>query len=202
MYFFRELLTGLGLKRTKRKRSDPAQHPGELPALLRLAEGAKSYLEVGTRNGGTFNVVMRSMPKGSRGVAIDLPGGLWGVDSLPDLESVTVALRADGYDIHVLLGDSTAPEIIEQARRLGPFDLALIDGDHRYDGVKADWLNYGPMCETVVFHDIAGDRQKAQDALLHVDVPRLWREIKSTEVHTREVIGRRSKMGLGIVQRA
>lgn len=59
--------------------------------------------------------------------------------------------------LHLLQGFSQTPEIIEQAAALGPYGFMLIDGDHTYDAVKADWENYRSMMEPggiMLFHDI------------------------------------------------
>jgi hypothetical protein len=178
--------------------SRPAQHPDELPALLSLAVKATSYLEIGCRFGGTFNAMVRMMPVSSRAVAVDLPGGNWGADSEAELRRVVSNLREDGYDVHLFLGDSKSPQIIEAVGALGPFDVALIDGDHLYGGVKADWLNYGPMTGTAIFHDIAGEGLVKSPGL-PMEVPQLWREIKASGLETREVVGRGSISGLGFV---
>ncbi|WP_019616970.1 class I SAM-dependent methyltransferase [Psychromonas ossibalaenae] len=50
-------------------------------------------------------------------------------------------------------------EVVNKVRLLagGNIDLLFIDGDHTYDGVKADWDSYSPMLQkgsVVVFHDI------------------------------------------------
>lgn len=196
------LRTWLGLKKHQSPDVNrmPAQHPDELPSLMSAASRASSYLEIGTRFGGTFNAMVRMMPPGSTAVAVDLPNANWGLDSEQELRRVTDVLREDGYNVHLFLGNSQNEEIIGSVRELGPFDVALIDGDHLYDGVKMDWQNYGPMSHTVIFHDVAGE--SARKKKLQVEVPRLWREIKSEGYDTCEVIGRNSNMGLGLVYRS
>lgn len=157
--------------------------------------GVTSYLEVGCRSGGTFHSVMSSLPAGSRGCAVDLPGSVWGGDTEASLREVCADLRAMGYQIDLLLGDSTAVGIVHKVRGIGPFDAALIDGDHRYQGVKTDFENYGPMCGLVAFHDIVGHGQRHSKGI-EVEVPRFWDEIK----HDRciEIVEAGSKMGIGI----
>src|SRR3546814_13631212 len=55
----------------------------ELSSLIDLfrQHNVRSYLEIGARHGDSFFEVMRSLPFGSVGIAVDLPGGLWGVQS-------------------------------------------------------------------------------------------------------------------------
>ncbi len=51
------------------------------------------------------------------------------------------------------------------------YDLVFIDGDHSYDGVKADFARYGPLARrAVLFHDV-------HDALTE-GVRRFWEELK------------------------
>lgn len=54
------------------------------------------------------------------------------------------------------------------------YDLVIIDGDHTYDAVKADYAAYGPLGRIVMFHDIAGLRDCE-------GVARLWEEISRTK---------------------
>lgn len=139
-----------------------SQNEFELRGFIQLLQdrGVTRYLEVGARHGDTFHEVMTSLPAGSVGVAVDLPGGLWGKKTTgKSLQEAADDLRIKGYEIHVLLGDSTHSAVIERVAALGRFDAALIDGDHRYEGAKADWFNYGPLAELVAFHDIVGEGQ-------------------------------------------
>lgn len=175
-----------------------SQQAGELSAFVELiqAHNVRSYIEIGARHGDTFHHVMSRLPAGSVGVCIDLPNGPWGGNSKASLMAACDDLRAMGYEIHCYLGDSG--KMAAQSLSHGPFDAALIDGDHRYDGVKGDWLTYGPHAGIVAFHDIDGDGIDCGGMM--IDVPRLWRELKDCYNH-REFIdcqdGRR--MGIGVI---
>ena len=171
----------------------------EVDAMANLFadNNCQRYLEVGARYGDTFFDVMRRLPKGSRGVCVDLPGGVWGNDgTIEYLKKACNKLEEMGYDIQLIEGDSRDPGIIKKVERFGPFDCALIDADHRYAGVKADYENYAPMCKMgVALHDIAGEGQRHSKGI-NVEVPRFWKEIKTEGCH--EFIGPASQMGIGV----
>jgi predicted O-methyltransferase YrrM len=63
-----------------------------------------------------------------------------------------------GFDTHLIWGDSTAAEVIEKLMALGPFDAIFIDANHTSLIVEKDWANYGPMGRIVAFHDIGWHR--------------------------------------------
>lgn len=179
-----------------------SQNEYELRSLIALMQqrGVRSYLEIGARHGDTFFEVMTSLPKGSFGLAMDLPGGLWGTEKSKNaLKEAAAELKVMGYDVMVSLCDSTKPASVEMAGLYAPFDAILIDGDHLYEGVKADWLNYGPMGKMVAFHDIVGHDQAEKVYGNKVEVPRLWAEIKASGVETVEFVAPDSKMGIGVV---
>lgn len=157
-------------------------------------------MEIGARHGDTFYEVMTSLPVGSFGLAMDLPGGLWGTEkSVNSLKDAAKELRRIGYDVEMILGNSMSRKCITAAARYGPFDAVLIDGDHLYEGAKADWENYGPLGRLVAFHDIVGDGQAEKVHGNPVEVPRLWAEIKASGVETVEFVAPGSKMGIGVV---
>jgi hypothetical protein len=180
---------------------NPSQNEFELRSFIKLLQdsGAKSYLEVGARHGDTFHEVMTSLPIGSYGVAVDLPGGLWGTkSSVEALHKVAEDLRARGYQIDVIIGDSTAKPIIERVKSKGPFDAILIDGDHTYKGVKKDWTNYHRLAPLVALHDIVGTGQKEKVHHNPVEVPIFWSELKDKHDNVFEFVDAGSAMGIGV----
>lgn len=175
-------------------------HPAEYARLLEWARGASSILEIGSRFGYTLVDLAHVAQPGARIVAVDLPGaGDWGnAESGPVLQENVEKLKREGYDAHLFLGDSTETATIKTIDiEYGPFDFVFIDGDHRYFGVKADWLNYGRMGVRVAFHDI---RQPGPAENPKLEVWRLWQEIKATGATTEEFIAPDSKMGIGLVR--
>lgn len=180
---------------------DASQNPQEICGFIELLqhEGVRSYLEIGARHGDTFFDVMRSLPTGSRGVAVDLPGGNWGTSkSQSHLRMACDDLRQRGYDVHCIFANSQDSGTAEIVDSMGPYDAALIDGDHLYRGVKRDWELYGHRARLIAFHDIAGEGQRQRSSQLPVEVPRLWREIRNDFRH-REFIAPGSKMGIGVL---
>ncbi len=161
-----------------------AQDEQELESFITLMqdEGVRSYLEIGARYGGSLWRIARSMPMGSRIVAVDLPSG-WGgrKDGQEVLKECFRDLIRRGYDAHLFLGDSKDLKIINRAQLLAPYDCVFIDADHRIESVTADWVNYGPMARMVAFHDIAWSRGPESDKPMHV--PRFWNDLKDGYRH-------------------
>lgn len=154
-----------------------------LLAGLMRNEGIKSYLEIGSKYGGSLWRVARELQPGARIVSVDLPNGTkaWAESSV-SLKACVARLCADCHDARIIWGNSMDPAVIEQVRALGPFDAILIDADHRMPGVTADWKNYGPMGRIVAFHDIAWHRA-ADWVGTRIDVPEFWNSIKGDYVH-------------------
>lgn len=178
-----------------------SQNEYELRSFIELLKdrGVTSYLEVGARHGDTFHEVMVSLPAGSVGVAVDLPGGLWGKESSKNsLREVAEDLRERGYHITVILGDSQSREIADIVEDAAKYDAILIDGDHTYKGVSADFCNYGHLAQIVAFHDIVGFDQSEKVHGNPVEVPEFWVHVKTDRDHI-EFVDDGSKMGIGVL---
>lgn len=163
-----------------RRASQSEYELGEFVKLLQQ-HNVTRYLEIGARHGDTFHHVMTSLPPGSVGVAVDLPGGNWGTEkSRKALERVIADLNARGYKTSSVFGDSRTSATISIVARRGPYDAALIDGDHTYEGVASDFVNYGSLARLVAFHDIDGHGMRSNDEKsLEVEVPKFWKEISA-----------------------
>lgn len=189
--------------------TEATQMADELGSFIKLLQDrqAKSYLEIGARCGDSFDAIMRALPPGSMGVAIDLPDSGWGEsESAKKLSKVCFDLHRDGYDARMLLGSSRDEQIIETVEKLisgGLFDAILIDGDHSYQGVLADHFNYFEMGKLVAYHDIVWQ----PDGNTPIEVPRLWQELKAdcdaepTKPVMHEIVATGSTMGIGVIIR-
>ena len=178
-----------------------SQNEHELTSFINLLQerNVTEYLEIGARHGDTFHEVMINLPVGSYGLAVDLPGALWGKKSTGDsLQAAAADLRKRGYRIDVIIGDSTVPNIVNRVKQKAPFGAALIDGDHTLKGVTKDWDNYGSMAPIVAFHDIVGVGQAEKVHGTPIEVPRFWKSLKKKVENTVEFVDQGSLMGIGV----
>lgn len=171
------------------KRKIGGQNSDEWDAFIKYLQdkNVRSYLEVGAREGHALRYLVERIPSIETVVAVDLPGARWGYeDSDKDLEDNLAALSCK---TRMILGDSTDADVIAKAK--GEYDVVFIDGDHSYEGVLADYTNYGPMGRIVALHDIAAPlRSKAGG------VARLWGKIKTDE--SVEILVSKTAKGIGI----
>lgn len=160
--------------------------------------GARSYLEIGSKFGGSLLLAAEALPPGSRIVSVDLP---WGDrSSLPPLQDVIAQLQGRGFDAHLIVGDSTHGDIMGAVKALSPYDVIFIDANHTLPFVTKDWETYGPMGCVVAFHDIAFFRESMPAGKLPIDVPAFWKSIKGDYRH-QEIIARPGDNGIGVLWR-
>jgi hypothetical protein len=171
------------------------QDKQELASMIELVKGKTSLLEIGSNFGGTLKRLSAVLAPNSMVVSVDYP-----FDDTPKNLNPVGSLKKNceriadkGHRVQLFLADSHAPGTVSSVATLAPFDFGFIDGDHSYEGVKADWENYGPMCKIVGFHDIAGQV---------AGCVRFWNELKaSVKYRIEEFLAPETHMGIGIVYR-
>jgi predicted O-methyltransferase YrrM len=164
------------------QRRGAMQKVTELAPLLALLarRRPKTVVEIGTYRGGSFLAFCRVADRNATLVSVDLPGGLFGggytEEELRDLPGYALP----GQSVHFLAADSQAAATRDAvlARLNGrTLDFLMIDGDHRYAGVRRDFELYSPLMGPdglIAFHDIL---PHPQAPLCQVDV--FWNEVKS-----------------------
>lgn len=161
------------------------QYDAELNEFIALMikNNVRSYLEIGSKFGGSLWRIGSALPLGSLIVSIDLPNGTgeWEF-SQASLSNCVMYLNEKGQSAKAIFGDSTDHNVIRSAMKLAPFDMVYIDGDHRLDGLKKDWENYGPLGKMVAFHDIAW-KNEPKDRGYVMDVPPFWNKLKRQHKH-------------------
>jgi hypothetical protein len=159
-------------------KSGALQNPAELVEFLRMVrrENVRSYLEIGSKFGGSLWAVTVAMQPHSRVVSVDLEGRA-------ELKECVSKLQNLGHEVHLWVGNSADPKIVESVRLLAPYDLVLIDANHTEPYVRMDWLNYGAMARIVAFHDIGYDLGDRPVPTWKIEVPKVWNEIKQGYRH-------------------
>lgn len=156
-------------------------------ASLIQEQRPKAFLEIGTRNGGTFFLLCRLADPQAMVISLDLPGGRFGGGYTVFQIPIIRRMKKPGQQLHLFRTDSHSVETqsrVARALQGAQLDLLFIDGDHTYEGVKLDFQMYSSFVKPggiVAFHDIV----QVPDA--GVEVSRFWNEIKSNHRH-REII--------------
>jgi len=166
------------------------QVPSELLQMFEHVRACQPsvILEIGTAKGATLLGWCRIASK--KVISVDLPGGIHG-GGYPAIKQQLyrefVAGRP-GVDLHMIQADSHSEatrKIAESALARDKIDVLFIDGDHTYDGVKADFELWSPLVRSggmVIFHDILPHKVVA-----HCEVDQFWNELKSLYPH-KEII--------------
>ncbi|HSI12911.1 MAG TPA: class I SAM-dependent methyltransferase [Chthoniobacter sp.] len=160
----------------------------------------RNLVEVGTREGGSLFMLSRVLPPGSTIISVDLPGSAWGYSSSGvKKRQVAERLRSDGFIIHLVERDSSAPETATEVQRLlggDPIEALFLDGDHSFAGVLADFRNYQPLMKAdapLIFHDIVHSPKTPR-----VEVHYLWRVLKALAPHVEFIESDNAGWGIGV----
>jgi predicted O-methyltransferase YrrM len=180
-----------------------AQYPSEFGGVLRLVRKRtpRVLLEIGTNYGGTAFLLSRYAPRHAVLTTCDIECKV----SPQQLEGIA---RRD-QRIQFLQVDSHSDSGRQVIRSAVPdgVDFLFIDGDHSYEGVRQDFVNFADLLNPggmLVFHDIVEDYGTrfgiATNAFVG-GVPRFWGELQKalpSSFAFRELVEDRDQDGLGI----
>lgn len=176
----------------------PLQDRAEFVELADLIAGRelKNVLEIGTFRGGTLFVFARLSQSDATLISLDLPSSRFGTLSRRIQEPLFKRFTRGEQRLLLLREDSHAEQTRSKVAGAlkGPLDFLFIDGDHTYEGVKADFQMYSPFVRKggmIGFHDIAEHPQR------DFGVTRFWNETKDRFKH-REIINSRASEAMGI----
>ena len=163
----------------------------------------KKVLEIGTADGGTLFCAARLAADDALIISIDLPQGSFGGGYDEYKVPLYKSFGRKNQRIELIRDNSHLPEVFDQVRELldgKKIDYLFLDGDHSYEGVKADFETYGKLLSDssiVAFHDIVSDKSENPDHFVSL----FWDEIKH-QYNFREFIksSDQSKLGLGILK--
>ncbi|SRR6266576_1954666 len=181
----------------------PQQVPEELIGLYEIVSRLRpeNALEIGTWAGGTLFMTCRVSDPRARIISVDLPGGRFGRGYVWPRKFVYRSFAKNNQALHLLRKNSHDVKTCDHVRSLlggRLLDFLFIDGDHTYDGVRADFEMYSPLVRSggiVAFHDIA-----KHPPAMECEVDRFWNEIKRKHRHE-EIIKDSSQgwAGIGIL---
>lgn len=171
------------------------QHQWEYDQLARLYRQRKPrrVLEIGTFHGGTLHLWLTHAAPRCLVVAVDTYAV--GVDNRPLYPDWTKRSTI----LHVIEGDSHAPETIGRVGTFAPYDWIFIDAAHYFADCLADWANFRPMAApgaVVVFHDLLTAPNHPE-----IQVDQLWDQIRRAGYLTQEIVANPDSDwgGIGVV---
>jgi predicted O-methyltransferase YrrM len=171
-----------------------------IPLLKLLAQKQPKYIcEIGSASGGTLFLLAQMCRSDAVCFSIDLQLSF-------QRAAVYRRFGRPSQKIRIIRGDSASSTTQRRFRRLlnnGALDLLFIDGDHAYEGVKADFDAYAPLVKEgglIALHDVVEDH-KARHGIdtdkFSGGVPAFWKELKN-EFRTKEFIADPDQNGYGI----
>ena len=179
----------------------PYQKRSELVAFLERAAALRpsAVCEIGAASGGTLCALAHGA-RPSVLISIDIDVTQARLRALPKLG------RTD-QTIECIAGDSHGQAVwtrVAGILRGRPLDLLFIDGDHIYEGVRADFEAFSRLVRPgglIGFHDIVPDFKTRFGTPTVADsggVPAFWSELKMRYAHNEELIGSPEQDGYGI----
>ncbi len=180
----------------------PLQKRTEILGLVEILRELqpKAVCEIGAAGGGTTFLLAHGSPRDAVIITVDL---IFSETRKASLKKFALP----GQKIFCLQRDSHQPETVSDVRACvpgGQLDMLYLDGDHTYEGIKADFELFSPLVRRggiIVFHDIVPDfktRYGIETTSWVGGVPQFWKEIKATHQRAEELIEDAAQDGYGI----
>ena len=174
------------------------QHAEEIVPFIAMARAEKPRLacEIGTQRGGNNFLLSWAIPEIEQMIGLDLF-----VQNRLQLRH----FRRKGLNLSLIDGSSHSERTVMKVKALlggAKLDLLFIDGDHRYEGVLADFHRYRPLVRDgglIAFHDIQPDgRDQGETRAFSGGVPDVWRHIRAQYPSQEFIRDRLTQRGRGI----
>jgi len=170
------------------------QKSSEIHGALTAAKSTnpRTICEIGTASGGNSVLLSRWLSTADLMICMDL---------YVKNKAYINLLAGNSCRTLFLDGSSYHPDTVDKVRRAlngRKIDVLFIDGDHRYEGVKSDFLCYRHLVSEgglIFFHDIMPDGDDGW--LWSGGVPIFWQEVKSFYPY-QEFIDDPTQKGFGI----
>lgn len=178
------------------------QVPLEIVSLLDYvaATKPKTVGEIGLKHGGNSFMFLRKLENATLYLGMDLV-----LNNISKLRYY----RRSSQEIHTLEGNSQLTAVVNKAERIlngRKFDFLFIDGDHEYNGVLEDLIQWYSLVRPgglIAFHDIVPDEEaktgiRPKNSLIWGGgVYRFWAQIKDHFEH-KEFVKDWEQRGFGI----
>jgi len=135
-----------------------------------LESNPSKVLEIGTQNGQSTKAILTALAKNGRGKLISL-----------DHKNRSGILDVEYEDLkpywHFIQGNTHLPETFEAAKDALEgelFDVIFIDGDHKYEGAKQDFVEYTKLLKpggVAILHDTINKNEGVNRVWAEIDWP-------------------------------